>query len=223
MLNRTVDLPDPQIATAAARIKGAPIRGVRAGKWLTAEQAVKLLAAPDVSTFKGKRDRALLAVLIGSGLRREELAHLEVADLEEREGRCVIPELVGKGQRVRLVPVPCWVKDALDAWTATASIVDGRLFRSIRKGGKLGDGLSVKAIWQIVLEHAKEIGVERLGPHDLRRTCARLCNDSGGDLVQIQMLLGHSSAEVTRRYIGGGQKIKNAVNDQILHRVYSDG
>jgi len=219
MLNRTVDLPDPQIATAAARIKGAPIRGVRAGKWLTAEQAVKLLAAPDVSTFKGKRDRALLAVLIGSGLRREELAHLEVADLEEREGRCVIPELVGKGQRVRLVPVPGWGKAALDAWTAAASIAEKRIFRSIDKGGKLGDGLSVKAIWQIVLEHAKAIGVERLGPHDLCRTCARLCNDSGGDLVQIQMLLGHSSAEVTRLYIGGGQKIRSAVNDSILHNL----
>jgi len=171
--------------------------------------------------------------VVRSELRMEELARLEVSDLEEREGRCVIPELVGKGQRVRLVPVPGWGKDALDAWTAAAGIAEGRLFRSIRKGAlldgagadidrsdadgeqssdsdgsgqlpkedrRLGASLSVKAIWQIVLEHAKEIGVERLGPHDLRRTCARLCNDSGGDLVQIQMLLGRSHTALHRRW-----------------------
>lgn len=68
---------------------------MRAGNWLTAETTKELLLAPEEGTLKGQRDRALLGVLMGCGLRREELVHLEVSDLEMREDRWVIPHLVG--------------------------------------------------------------------------------------------------------------------------------
>ena len=62
--------------------------------------------------------------------------------------------------------------------------------------------MTVKAVWHIVKESAKRIGVAKLAPHDLRRTCARLCHGSGGELEQIQFLLGHVSVQTTERYLG---------------------
>ena len=75
--------------------------------------------------------------------------------------------------------------------------------------------MTVKAVWHIVKESAKRIGVAKLAPHDLRRTCARLCHASGGELEQIQFLLGHVSVQTTERYLGCKQRIRSAVNDHI--------
>ena len=75
--------------------------------------------------------------------------------------------------------------------------------------------MTVKAVWHIVKESAKRIGVAKLAPHDLRRTCARLSHTSGGELDQIQFLLGHVSVQTTERYLGGKQRIRSAVNDRI--------
>jgi integrase/recombinase XerD len=140
-------------------------------------------------------------------------------DIQMREGRWVIPELSGKGRRVRLVAVPAWVKERLDVWTTDASIREKRIFRSVKKSGAVsGESLSATAVWKIVLHHAQNAGIERLTPHDLRRTCAALCRKAGGDLQQIQFLLGHSSIQTTERYLGGKQEIIHAVNDRILSR-----
>ena len=75
--------------------------------------------------------------------------------------------------------------------------------------------MTVKAVWHIVKESAKRIGVEKLAPHDLRGTCARLCHESGGELEQIQFLLGHASVQTAERYLGCKQRIQSAVNDRI--------
>jgi integrase len=75
--------------------------------------------------------------------------------------------------------------------------------------------MTVKAVWHIVKESTKRIGVAKLAPHDPRRTCARLCHASGGELVQIQFLLGHVSVQTTERYLGCKQRIRSAVNDRI--------
>src|SRR6187402_1810266 len=86
-------------------------KGTRLGNWLTKEQAKELLAAPDRSTVKGKRDYAILALLVGCALRRRELASLTVEDIQMRENRWVIIDLVGKGGRVRTVAIPVWVEE----------------------------------------------------------------------------------------------------------------
>ena len=75
--------------------------------------------------------------------------------------------------------------------------------------------MTVKAVWHIVKESAKSIGVVKLAPHDLRRTCAWLCHASGGELEQIQFLLGHVSVQTTERYLGCKQRIQSEVNDRI--------
>lgn len=155
---------------------------------------------------------------IGCGLRRAEVLSLEVDQIQQRE-RWVIPDLVGKGRRRRTVPVPSWVKVRIEEWVLSAEldVLKGKLFRPVNKGGKLaGTSLSdEKAIWYIVLKYAKATSLGRLSPHDLRRTCAKLCRKAGGDLEQIQLLLGHASIQTTERYLGTEQNLSRAVNDNL--------
>ena len=191
-------------------------KGTRLGNWLTREQAKELLAVPDRSTLKGKRDYVILALLVGCALRRNELAELEVETIQQREGRWVLADLEGKGRRVRTVAIPIWVKKGIDAWREAAAIEKGRLLLRIGKGGKIrGETLSDWAIWSVVEQASKQIGIERFGAHDLRRTCAKLCRKGGGDLEQIKFLLGHSSIQTTERYLGSDQEIAVAVNDNL--------
>ena len=189
--------------------------GTRLGNWLTREQAKQLLAVPDRSTVKGKRDYVILALLVGCALRRQELASLDVESVQLREGRWVLADLEGKGRRIRTVAIPVWVKHGIDAWRTAAGIAEGPLLRSIRKGGKVGESLSDWAVWSVVEQSARQIGIANLGAHDLRRTCAKLCRKSGGDLEQIKFLLGHSSIQTTERYLGSEQEIAVAVNDSL--------
>ena len=72
-----------------------------------------------------------------------------------------------------------------------------------------------KAVWHIVKENAAKIGLPKVAPHDLRRSCTRLCHAAGGELEQIQFLLGHVSVQTTERYLGCKQRLKGAVNDRI--------
>ncbi len=189
-------------------------KGTRLGNWLTREQAKALLAVPDRSTIKGKRDYAILALLVGCALRRQELAQLDVEKIQTRDGRWVIVDLRGKGGRVRTVAIPVWVKSAIDAWMAAGSIDKGRLLRPVLKGSKVkGETLTDWSVWSVVEQSAKQIGIERFGAHDLRRTCAKLCRKNGGDLEQIKFLLGHSSIQTTERYLGSQQELAVAVND----------
>jgi len=202
------------LAAGIRRVKGAKRLGVHVGNWLTAEQGKRLLLAVDGTSLRGKRDYATLAM--GCGLRRAELTALRVEDLQQREEHWVIADLVGKGGHMRTIPVPDWVKDGIDAWTTAAGITAGTLLRSINKAGKIwGTGFSPKVIWGVVKEKAKECELPSLAPHDLRRTCARLCHQAGGELEQIQFLLGHVSVQTTERYLGCKQRFRNAVNDQI--------
>jgi integrase len=191
-------------------------RGTRLGNWLTREQAKELLAVPDRSKLKGKRDYVIIALLVGCALRRRELATLNIEDIQLREGRWVIIDLRGKGGRIRTVAVPIWVKQGIDAWIAAAKIEKGRLLRPLSKSGKMvGDELGDWAVWSVVEQSSKEIGIEHFGAHDLRRTCAKLCRKNGGDLEQIKFLLGHSSIQTTERYLGSEQEIAVAVNDNL--------
>ena len=211
-------LLDRPIAQGITSLKGVRQSGNRAGNWLTREQARDLLAAPQTKTLEGKRDRALLAVLIGCGLRRSEVAALELGHIQQREGRWVFIDLVGKGKRIRSVAIPAFVKVALDAWTGAAGITGGPLFRRVRARQypeQTPKALSERMVWHVVMKYARTLGLKELAPHDLRRTCAKLCRASGGDLEQIQFLLGHASIQTTERYLGSRQNLKEAVNDRL--------
>src|SRR5271169_5242249 len=117
------------LAAGIRRVKGVKKLGVRLGNWLTAEQGIALLQAPDRERLKGKRDRALLSVLLACGLRRHEVAELAVDHLQQRDGHWAIVSLSGKGGHVRTVPVPDWVYCELSTWMEAAGINGGRVFR----------------------------------------------------------------------------------------------
>ena len=190
--------------------------GVRIGNWLTVEQSRTLLAESGGDGLRGKRDRATLALLIGCGLRRADLVGLDLEDFQVREERWVIADLIGKGKHIRTVPVPVWAKRAVDQWIDAAKISTGALFRRVGRLGKIwGAGLTPKAIWHIVKAAAKRADIKNLAPHDLRRSCARLCDLAGGELDQIQFLLGHASVQTTEHYLGCKQKLRHAVNDNL--------
>ncbi len=198
--------------------------GQRLGKWLTEGEAGKLLGLPDAKTRLGLRDRAILALLVACGLRRDELVRLEVRHLQLRDERWVLLDLQGKGRRLRTVPVPLWVKRLIDRWMEAGEISAGPLFRTLRKGGGLGPSqpVSEDLIYTLVRQSGAAIGHPDLTPHDLRRTCAKLCRKAGGDLEQIQLLLGHASIQTTERYLGTKQDLVQAVNDRVKIRVERD-
>jgi len=209
-------LLSPDLAAGIRRVKGAKRLGIRLGNWLTSTQGRELLGVPDRASAKGKRNYAMLAVLLGCGLRRSELTRLTVSHLQQRDGHWAIVNLFGKGGHVRTVPVPAWVKVAIDSWLAIAGIDTGIIFRCVSRTGHVwGNRLSEKAVWWVVREYAKLAGIDNLAPHDLRRTCARLCHSAGGELEQIQFLLGHVSIQTTERYLGCKQRFRDAVNDHI--------
>jgi site-specific recombinase XerD len=196
-------LLSPELAASIRRVRGAKRLGIRLGNWLTAHQGKVLLGTPDASSVRGKRDYAVLAILLGCGLRRSELVHLTMEDLQQREEHWAFVDLVSKGGHVRTVPVPNWVKSAIDEWIAVAKIRTGRLLRSVNRTGSIwGEGVTEKVVWCVVREFAAKANLQRLATHDLRRTCARLCYEAGGELEQIQFLLGHVSVQTTERYLG---------------------
>jgi integrase len=209
-------LLSPELAAGIRRVKGVRRIGVRVGNRLTAEQGKRLLAGADPDSLRGKRNYRILAMRIGCGLRRGELLGLHVESIQLREEHWVIADLLGKAGHIRTVPIPAWVKEAIDAWKQSSGTTEGALFRSINKAGRVwGSGMTPKVLWEVVREAASRAGIEKLAPHDLRRTCARLCRLAGGELDQIQFLLGHGSIQTTERYLGCKQKLRDAVNDRM--------
>jgi site-specific recombinase XerD len=210
----------PEIASGIARVKGARRQGVRIGNWLTVPLAETLLNEPDTRTLKGKRDRALLAVMLGCGLRREETAALTLEHIQQRDGRWVIVDLIGKGARVRSVPMPNWAKAAIDIWVQGGAIPSGRLFRPVNRGDRVvGESMTAQAVFNTVKAYAAAIGMKNFAPHDLRRSYAKLAHKGRAPLEQIQLSLGHASIQTTERYLGVEQDFTDAPCDHLGLRI----
>jgi site-specific recombinase XerD len=204
-----------ELLAGIATVRGARQAGVRAGNWLTLEQAEQLLHLPDLRTLKGRRDQALLSLLIGCGLRRSELAALTLEHIQQRDGRWVIVDLIGKGRRVRSVPMPAWAKSAVDRWTEVSGVVEGPILRSINKSDRIaGDSMTPQSIFEIVERYSLELSVP-MTPHDLRRTFAKLAHRGRAPLEQIQLSLGHASVQTTERYLGVKQDFQDAPCDRL--------
>jgi len=165
-------------------------------------------------SVRAKRDYAMLSILFGCGLRRSELVGLKVDEIQKRQDHWAVVDLIGKGGHIRTVPIPQWVKAAIDVWILAAGIKEGRVFRAVSRAGKVrGKGISQNVVWYVVKNCCERAGLEHIAPHDLRRTCAKLCHSNGGELEQIQFLLGHASVQTTERYLGYKQNIGHPVND----------
>ncbi len=163
----------PELAIGIRRVKGVKRLGRRMGNWITRNQAQELISAASKNSLRGWRDGAILGLLLGCGLRRSEVVGLNLDQLQSREGHWVIVNLVGKGGRLRTVPVPSWCKALVDAWLRHSGVSDGKVFRRVLKGGVLdGTGVTVNVVWYAVKRCAGQAGISNLPPHDLRRYAA---------------------------------------------------
>lgn len=176
---------------------------------LTAQQAAQLLSRPDHTTLAGLRDLAILAVLLCTGIREDELCSLQVSDLRQSlGGEAALLVRHGKGNKQRLIPYGDldWCLPLTEAWLHRAGISSGAVFRKVYKGGgTISDSaLSTVAIQRIVKAYPITVAGRLVSarPHDLRRTYARLQYDAGAELVAIQQNLGHTSGATTLAYIG---------------------
>ena len=117
---------------------------------------------------------------------------------------------------VRSVPIPSWVKLALDEWTNAAGISSGLVFQSIHKGGYIKhESMTPQAVRDIVKDYGQQIGLPELAAHDLRRTFAKLAHKGGAGLDQIQLSLGHASIKTTEKYLGVSQNLTDAPCDHL--------
>ena len=207
-------LLSPELAAGISRVRGVKQLGFRTGNWLSADECSAVLQHAYGTTLRAKRDYAMLAMLFGCGLRRSELVGLEMNDIQVRQGHWAVVDLIGKGGHIRTVPIPDWVKATLDEWTAAAGVNEGKIFRAVARTDKIwGDGISQNVVWYVVKGCCEKAGLQHIAPHDLRRTCAKLCHTSGGEIEQIQFLLGHASVQTTERYLGCKQNLGHPVND----------
>jgi site-specific recombinase XerD len=211
---------DAQIANGIKAVKGIRQEGARTGNWLAKREAQQLLNAPDTSTLKGLRDRAILALLLGCGLRRAEAANLTFEHIQQRDGRWVLVDLLGKRNKLRSVPMPSWSKQAIDQYAKAANLSDGVVFRPINKSGRVtGERMTEQAIYNVVVCYAAQVSVGKVAPHDLRRTFAKLAHKGGSGLDQIQLSLGHNSIQTTERYLGIEQDFTTAPCDVLGLRL----
>jgi integrase len=190
-------------------------KGEKVHTWLTRAEVQALMDTATGSRLPDKRDRLLLALLLGAGLRREEAAGLTFADikLQPVKGKLrTVLQVQGKGNKGRVIPINSKLAALLDEWTGLVG-GEGRVLRSVDKGGNLGDRLTAVAIFQVVRAHGAAIGRPKLAPHDLRRTYAQIGYESGIAITQISRLLGHSSVTTTQRYLNMDLDLEMTVSD----------
>jgi integrase/recombinase XerD len=223
LVGKAVERSAIDLSTAAAiiRIAGVPRNSRdRKGRVLSSKQTETLINAPSTSTAKGLRDRALLAILAGCGLSRAELVKLEVQDVRSEPGRWFLINVVGPRGIQRRVMMPDWVKEALDDWTRRANLTEGAVFRSVDRKAVIGkSAITAQTVLAIVREYGCSLGFS-VTPDSLRRTCATLCREQGGELEQIQMLLGHASIQSTARLVGHTLTLQEAANARLRMKWY---
>jgi integrase len=160
----------PEHAIGIRRVQGVKRFDRKSGNWLTRNQAQELVNAASKTDLRGWRDGAILGLLLGCGLRRSEVVRLTLEQLQTREGRWVIVDLIGKGRRLRTVPVPLWCNQLVDAWLRHSGVIEGKVFRRVSKFGKRQQaGVTANVVWYAVKRCAQNARINNLAPHDLRR------------------------------------------------------
>jgi len=201
-------LMDTDTFTRISRVKGLRSSRLPAGRMLSPGEIAALFHACRADkTAAGRRDAAILALLLGAGLRRAECAALQLGDFNPEDGSLRVR---GKGDRERLAYLNNGALDALLDWIAVRGDADGPLLTRVSQRGIVqpGMGLTDQAIYNALAKRAAEAEVSHFSPHDLRRTTASNLIDLTGDLSAVQALLGHASVNTTVRYDMRGEQAK---------------
>jgi integrase len=168
--------------------------------WLSQAQVDRITSA---ALSNSLRDYIIMGLLLGGGLRREELEELTFDALSQIPHKGQIKDILtirGKGDTVRTVYIAPILANHLREWKSICK--GGRIARRIHKGGKVGDSLSAYRIFVIVRQYGQIINVPDLDPHDCRRSYGRLLYEATNNIVMVQQLLGHSNVKTTQTYIG---------------------
>ncbi len=192
-------------------------KGEKAATWLSLREVKNLLEQSDMTTPKGLRDRVALGLLVGAGLRREELVNFEWQNivLQPVRGKFrTVLNIKGKGSKNRIVPISEQLSNLLDKWSGISGKT-GYVVRSILKNGHFGEAISPIGLFKIVNGAGKAIGKPTLAPHDLRRTYAQIGYEAGIPLTQISKLLGHTTVTTTQRYLNLELDIETTISDFI--------
>ena len=195
-------------------VKVTTHKGTKAHTWLSQAQVRDITSLCDDS-LTGRRDWIVLGLLLGAGLRREELVNLSFDSLKQQptkggKMRDVL-EVKGKGAKARVIPVSHLLAERLREWLDLVG--GGFVARSLGMKKELGKSMSAVAVFQIVRKYGKMISVPELSPHDLRRTYAHLGYDAGVSITQIKELLGHASVATTQKYLDLSLDLENTASD----------
>jgi len=192
--------------------KGAMLpagRSIRAGELRALVEA----CARD-RTLAGARDAAILACLYVGGLRRGELAALDVGDYEPDPPTLKVRH--GKGNKARLVPLEPSAAVALDAWRRVRGRAPGRLFLPVNHGGRIqGQGMTAQAVYNVLTKRAGQAKIAHASPHDMRRSFVGDLLDAGVDISTVQQLAGHANVTTTQRYDRRGEASKRKAVEKL--------
>ena len=188
-------------------------------------QARALLDAPPSDTLKGKRDRAILSLLLYHALRREELAKLLVKDFSQERRGVAHLRVQGKGGKLRYIPTHPNSLRLVAEYLAAAghgAELDAPLFRRIRspKAGAVASALTPGAVYaEVVLFYMKRIGItgDNMGPHALRATAATCALEHQADIARVQEWLGHANISTTRVYDRRGSKPEDSPTFRVIY------
>ena len=186
--------------------------GTKAHTWLTSKQVKKMMAACDEDDIVGRRDWIVLALLVGAGLSRSEVAQLRFDDMKQQRNRTVL-QVHGKGAKARLVPISIKLAERIREWEQ--EVGGGRIARALGRKIELADSLSDVGVFNIVRKHGRSIGKPELAPHDLSRTYAQIGFAAGVSITQISVLLGHANVGTTQRYLNLDLDLDTTASDFI--------
>ncbi|GAB4549995.1 MAG: tyrosine-type recombinase/integrase [Anaerolineae bacterium] len=211
---------DYSAASGLSRVKAPRAEtGQRTGTWLAPEDIRRLLVAVRrVETRHpgtAARNVAIITLMVTCGLRRDEVAAALWSDLT-RQGRNNVLMVHGKGEKLRTVKLPDMVLSALEVWRNYHVLPEGErpIFTQIRQNGRVTtQGITDRAVWNVVNQAAKAAGIPRLSPHDLRRSFARGAYEAGVSFELIRQALGHSSIATTERYVNSVLELDRAATD----------
>jgi integrase len=191
-------------------------KGTKAHTWLSQKQVTEITKLCGADQ-EGRRDWIVLGLLLGAGLRREELATLTFEALKQQPMKAGkvrdVLQVRGKGAKDRVIPIKPILAQRLREWRETAN--GGLVVRSLGMGRKLGGSMSAVAIFQLVRKYGRLIGLPKLAPHDLRRAYAQLGYEAGVPITQISVLLGHSNVATTQKYLNLNLDLETTVSDFI--------
>jgi len=211
-----LDLMSADAYTRLCNVK--PVRGERVpvGRALSVGEIGALLDTC-AGTPIGIRNAAIISIMYACGLRRDEIVSLDMEHYNMETGELKVR---GKGNKERLLYINNGAGDALNDWLFVRGDQPGALFNPIRKGGKIQDRrMTGQAIYNLLLSHAKQTGIARFSPHDLRRSFISELLDRGADVVTVQQLAGHSNVSTTAKYDRRGERAKKKAIG-LLHVPY---